>query len=444
MNSFECNNIKIIDTHCRSIKNILLIEDSVLAQNTIKDTILNTLSLTCDVADTEAKAKELLQKNSYDLLIVDIYLPDSSNNFIGSLIRKEHPLIVITGSENEDQRQKIVSLPIVDYLCKADNTATASYLTKTIKRLNQNKGLTIGICDDSKLSRLQIKKLLSTQNIAYIEFENGQEAYNCIIKNKTKIDLLLTDVNMPVMGGLELIRKLRLELGSYELPILAFSSSEEISLVSQLLKSGANDYITKPINNEEFLTRLNISIDNSRLFKENQNMITALRKTSITDFLTSLYNRHYFYESIIHIQARSKRENNFYGIIMIDIDFFKQINDKYGHEFGDIVLIEVAKIIKDTGRDTDIPCRWGGEEFLILVPNTSLAELSRFAQRLRKTVEHTNISSEDNVLNVDITISCGVAISDPSNIDNVDDVISLADERLYKAKETGRNRVIYE
>ncbi len=444
MDTIDCQSHTIVNAHCKDIDSILIVEDSLMLQTRIQEEISGQLNIKCDVASSEKEAKELLEKNSYSLFIVDIHLPDSDGDFVLYLIRKKLSIIVVTGSSNEEQRKLFVSLPIVDYLYKTDERSILNYLINRIKRLQKNKEAIVLLSDDSRLSRLQVTNLLKTQNLAYVEVENGKEAYDCVINQQSDIDLLITDINMPVMSGMELITKVRHDYDSLSMPILAYSAADKSSTIAQLIKTGANDFISKPINNEEFLTRLNNTLELSYLFKRNQELINKLNRAATTDFLTSLYNRNHFYQSIKHVQSQSKRTNKLYGVIMMDIDHFKNFNDNYGHEFGDTVLKEIANIIKNSSRDSDIPYRWGGEEFIVLVLNTSIGELARFAQRIRKNVEKAKIDSEDKVLSVNVTISCGVAIANASNIDNVDNTINLADQRLYTAKENGRNQVVYQ
>ena len=429
----------INNSHCSSIEKVLVIEDSLMLLNSIKDTIRTEFNIECDIASNEQEAMYLLQTNSYDLVIADIYLPDSSGNFIGYLVRKKHRIIIITASQNEERRTKIASLPIVDYLYKTDEKSILNYLVSSILRLQKNEKSTIMICDDAQLSRLQVRQLVIQQNLAYIEMKDGEEAYNAIIKDKLKIDLLVSDVNMPRMDGLNLIRHIRHHYTCNELPVLAFSSSEKTSMVPELLKTGANDYISKPIHNEEFLTRLNISLDQSRLYSENQQLIQDLKLMSETDFLTKLYNRSYFYRAIKLIQTQTKRHKQNYGILILDIDHFKVINDTQGHEAGDVALITLSKTLLNIARESDIICRWGGEEFLILVPNTNIDELNGFGERIRRTVESMPIEYTNKFR---ITVSIGISISTEKNVDDVDVVIFNADNKLYKAKKSGRNCVV--
>lgn len=433
-----CSDIIVQSKHCTSIQRILIIEDSVALQQYIVDKLSHALDLKCDVATTETEAMRLLDTNSYDLIIVDIYLPDSSGNFIGALIRKKNKIFIITASEDELQRSKLVSLPIVDYLYKTDEKTTINYLIKSIRRLQENEQTVIAICDDSRLVRLKMIDVLIQQNFSYVEFENGQNAHECILNKGFKVDLLITDVDMPKMSGSDLVRYIRHRYDKNELPILSLSASQKGSIISQMLKLGANDYVSKPFSNEEFITRLNSSLDQSRLYNENQKLIKKLEKMGTTDFLTQLYNRNYFYSVVSHMQAQAKRDNHMMGIIMIDIDHFKHVNDNYGHESGDKALKHVSELIHQSARESDVACRWGGEEFLVLVPKSSLTALVDFAERLRKLIEKSPVVIEKTILEFSLTASFGVAIGKDESLETI---IAQADRCLYNVKESGRNAV---
>ncbi len=434
----ECDKILPERKYCSPIKKILIVEDSLSLLEHIQTSLCEALDIECDIAATEKEAAALLKVGSYDLVIMDIYLPDSSGNFIGALIRKKNRILILTGSDDEVQREKLVSLPIVDYLYKTDEKTIVSYLIRAIKRLMKNEQTIVGVCDDSKVSRLQIMSILANQNLAYVELFDGKDAYEYIVEQGMKVDLIITDVNMPRMNGIDLVRHIRHSFSANELPVLALSASEKPSIVAQLLKIGANDYVNKPISNEEFLTRLNATLDQSRLYHENQIMIKQLQMAATTDFLTKLYNRNFFYSSIKHVQAQARREGYKYGIIMIDIDHFKQINDNYGHDAGDMALKMVAEIISEAARESDIACRWGGEEFLILVPKSNLTALVEFSERLRKLIEDSPIVIDPLFLEFSITASFGVTIGRDEDIEVV---IARADEYLYKVKESGRNAI---
>jgi diguanylate cyclase (GGDEF)-like protein len=304
--------------------------------------------------------------------------------------------------------------------------------------LNENRNTLIGICDDSEVSRHLISALVKSQNLSYIEFMDAQEAYSCLLKQNFKIDVLLTEYEMSKMNGLDLIRHLRHEYLPSELPIIAISASDKPHLTVQFLKAGANDYIKKPFGNEELCTRLNLTLDQLYVNRRNIALRMALEKAATHDFLTQLYNRNFFFTQIHHITSDAVRQKKAYGILMIDIDHFKQVNDTYGHHAGDMAIVHTASILKNTARTSDYCMRWGGEEFLILVPHVSAKELHQFAERLRVAIEKSPVCVVDEKLTFKITISIGGAVGLSENSETM---ISQADALLYEAKHSGRNCV---
>lgn len=426
------------NNHCKAIKHILIIEDSTTLLNYLKESIDKHFSFNCDIALSENIARDMIRRKRYDLIITDINLPDSTGNFIGGLAHDSYRVIIITGRDNDECRTKLLELPIVDYIIKSDAKTLENYLTKTIQRLNDNRHTVIGVCDDSKVARSKICSLLKIQNLAYIEFENGQQVLNTLNSEYPSIDLLLTDYEMPGVDGLELIRRIRHSFTDDKLPIITLTGSDKPHLLAQFLKAGANDYLSKSFTSEEFLTRLHLNLDRLYILRKYEQVIAQLEHISIRDFLTQLYNRHYFFSHIEHITADAIRKNIPYGIMMIDIDFFKKVNDTCGHHAGDVAIQHLANILRETARASDYCFRWGGEEFLILVPGSTHDECFQFAQRIRKTVEDSSVFVEDENLTFNITISVGVALGldkDPNNL------ISKADEMLYEAKLDGRNCV---
>lgn len=432
----KCEQFKLKNTHCTTIENILIIEDSISLSHLIKDEIDSYFSFNCDVATNEIEAKEMIRHKHYDLVIVDVFLPDSSGNFIGKLVRNNLRVIVMTGSESEELRSAILTMNIVDYVIKNDAHMLVDYLIKTIQRLKDNHTTVIGICDDSKFSRHLLSQLIESQNLPYYEFSNGQEAFECIVGQHLKIDVLLSDYEMPKMNGLELIRHIRNNFLPHELPIIAISASNRPHLTVQFLKTGANDYIKKPFENEELCTRVNLTLDQLYANRRNAVLLQELGKAATHDFLTQLYNRNFFFSQIQHIIADAVRQNKPYGILMIDIDHFKKINDIHGHHAGDVAIQHLAALLKKTARASDYCFRWGGEEFLILIPAVTSHELVLFAERLRRAVCESTITLKEEDLTFALTISIGgsIGLDEDSEM-----LISEADGMLYEAKVSGRN-----
>lgn len=434
----QCEQYTVVSTHCKVIRHILIIEDSVSLANHLKEMIDTYFLFHCDIALTEAQAKEMIRRKRYDLVICDVYLPDSSGNFLGELVRNDLRLIVMTSNDSDELRSKILTMSIIDYVLKNDAKTLVDYLINTIQRLKDNYNTVIGVCDDSRVSRHLMAELVKSQNLPYIEFANGQEVYDYAVKKSCKIDVVLTDYEMPKMNGLELIRHLRHEFLSCELPILAISSSDKPHLTVQFLKAGTNDYIKKPFGNEEFTTRLNLTLDQLYASRRNKALRSELERAVTHDFLTQLYNRNFFFTQIHHITADAIRQKKPYGILIIDIDHFKQVNDTHGHHAGDTAIIHLASILKSTARTSDYCMRWGGEEFLILVPHTTVSELRKFAERLRSAVEKSEVCVVDEHITFSMTISIGgvVGFSETGK-----EMIIEADALLYEAKKAGRNCV---
>lgn len=427
-----------VNNHCKKIKDILIVESSKSLANYLKEKIDKHFFFKCDIALNERMARDITAHKQYDLLLVDLKLPDSSGNFIGELVRNGDRVIVMTGEENERSRSSLIALSLVDYVIKSDTKFLVNYLLKTIQRLNDNCNTVIGICDDSKFSRVKIMNLIELQNLAYIEFEDGQEVLDCLDGKHTHIDLLLSDYIMPKVDGLELVRRIRHNYTDEKLPIITFTASEKPHLLANFLKVGANDYLPKSFTNEEFLTRLNLALDHLYMSRKYNQVIQELEKISICDFLSKLYNRHYFFLQIGRITSDAIRKNIPYGILMIDIDFFKKINDTYGHHGGDVAILHCASIMQKTVRESDYCFRWGGEEFLVLLPSAEPTELIQLAERIRSAVETSNVIVEDEDLVFSITISIGGALGLDKDVNAL---ISKADEMLYEAKQNGRNCV---
>ena len=432
-----CSINTTVHKHCKTIKHILIIEDSESFARHLKDKIDEHFSFNCDLAFNEQSARTMIRRKRYDLVIADIYLPDSTVGFIEEIVNQGHRIILMTGYDNDESRTNLLKLPIVDYVIKSDAVTLVNYLTKTIKRLNENRHTIVAVCDDSSLSRKQIVNLIELQNLAYIEFENGQEVLDAV-DDGVHFDLLLTDYEMPKVNGLELIRRIRHTFLSEDLPIISISASEKIHLLAKFLKIGANDYLPKPFTDEEFLTRLNVTLDHLYIIRNYNRAIEELENISTQDFLTELYNRRYFHSIIKHITAEAARHQHPYAVLTVDIDHFKSINDTYGHYAGDVTIRHVAELLKQNARESDFCFRWGGEEFLILVPNAELEAVIQMSERLRTCIEASTIEIEGEEKALSVTVSIGGIVGfekDPTVM------IDKADKLLYEAKAAGRNRI---
>ncbi len=276
------------------------------------------------------------------------------------------------------------------------------------------------IIDDDTVIRTSLRINLQKAGYDVDEAENGK-----IGLNKAKVfqpDVIILDVMMPVMNGNEVCQALRQDLKFLDVFIIMLSGKSNAEDKIHGLDIGADDYISKPYNPKELLARIRVGIRS-----------LEAKRLAIIDSLTKLYNRYYFNIVINQEIARSKRYKIDLSILILDIDHFKKVNDTYGHAIGDIVLVEIADIIKENIRNTDTGVRWGGEEFIVILPSTDIEGSAIIAEKLRSKVETSSFSKAGK-----ITVSIGYA----SFKNNEDDLFRRVDRALYKAKEAGRNKIV--
>jgi diguanylate cyclase (GGDEF)-like protein len=291
--------------------------------------------------------------------------------------------------------------------------------------------------DDPSFRRLLAEKL-TRWGYDVVVAENGDAALQ-ILQTEDPPRLAMLDWMMPGMDGIDVCRKVREERQDpYTYIILLTSQQRDEDLITGM-ESGADDYITKPFKHNELRLRLRAG----RRIIELQNELIAARDTFRTkashDSLTGLWN----HEEILHILAqdlsRAKREEKCVSVVMADIDFFKKINDTHGHLAGDAVLRLTAGKMHSLMRSYDFIGRYGGEEFLFVLPECCQDCAAAFAERLRLYVSSDSIDTPEGM--IPITISFGVAASSMGWVKDADSLVKAADEALYRAKESGRNRV---
>lgn len=413
-------------------KRILIVEDNKTLAKLISKKIEFSLKFKVDVAYSLAEAKLFLKRYKYFLNILDIHLPDAqSGEVVDYAIKKDNRIIVLSSNIDKKFRQRILKKNIIDYVTKS-GVNDINYIIQTIKRLKKNQNHTVMVVDDSMVFRKQMQGMLKNLFFKVITVAHGEEAI-AMINTKNDINLVLTDYNMPVMDGLELTAKIRKEYNKNEMAILAVSSNKDNEINALFLKQGANDYITKPFSKEEFSCRVNNAIE----ALENIQIVT---NHANRDYLTGLYNRKYFLNSMNDYEDEIKESGEKFAIAMINIDNFKIINDTHGHEIGDKVIIAVSEILRTGTNHRDVVARFGGEEFCIVLKNINRYSAVDIFERIREEVENFSfIVDKDNAIKC--TISLGVAINSD---EPVQEVVDQADMMLHNAKNAGRNRVVIE
>jgi two-component system, cell cycle response regulator len=240
--------------------------------------------------------------------------------------------------------------------------------------------------------------------------------------------------------ALRLVAQLRGTEASRLVPILLAAEAEELPRLAKGLDLGANDYIVRPVDRNELTARVRTQIRRKRLQDRLQDNYQRSLALALTDSLTGLYNRRYLMAHLEGLMARAAEGAQGPAVLMIDIDFFKRVNDTHGHSAGDAVLREVASRIARHVRAFDLVSRYGGEEFVVVMPETPLPVASMVAERLRSTVAGKAIALGDGAGDLKTTISIGIAITREGG-DNATALLQRADKALYQAKAGGRNCV---
>jgi len=408
-------------------RRILIIEDTPTIARVQKH-IAQKVGYEADIAGNLAEAKELISKHSYFCAVVDFILPDApTGEAVPCTIAADIPTIVMTGNLDETTRNIVEKHPIIDYITK-ENKQAYQYLEKQLARLPRNEQILVLVVDDSAATRHHICNLLTRHKYQTIEAVDGVDALKVLAENP-QISVIITDNEMPNMNGDELCVEIRRLYSNDEKAVIGISAYDTLHLSTRFLKSGADDYLRKPFNNEEFYCRLSQNVD----MLEN---IKTIRLQANTDYLTKLPNRRYFFgEANNHLKA-AKMSDTSVSLAMIDIDHFKSINDNYGHDAGDEVLKGLSQCMAKYFGD-NLVGRFGGEEFAVYFadqdPQESLQRLEKFRLFVEK---HSSEFSKDHIK---FTLSIGFH---NGPIYSLDELIKQADLKLYQAKDSGRNKLV--
>ena len=295
------------------------------------------------------------------------------------------------------------------------------------------------IAEDDSLLRQMLRGALAAAGHQLITAANGLDAWEML--QREHVRMLIVDWMMPGLDGPELIRRIRgAGWPGYTYIILLTAKTGRDDVVEGL-NAGADDYVTKPFRRDELLARMGVG---SRILDLETRLSESLEREealATRDSLTGLPNRRALYDRARAELNRAEREKRSVGVIMLDIDHFKLINDRFGHAAGDEALRRVAEVLQKSKRDYDYTGRWGGDEFLTILPGTSMLQAGLVAERIRASIDmvRLEVGGADTV---ELRSSLGVACASPATSPiGIDDLLSQADGALYRAKADGRNRV---
>ncbi len=287
------------------------------------------------------------------------------------------------------------------------------------------------IAEDDAIARMVLEDRLTQWGYKVIVAEDGVQAMGVLMEDNSP-SLAVLDWMMPGVDGLEICRHIRKQTNKPYIYILLITAKRQKKDLVEAMEAGADDFISKPPDKNELRMRL-------RAGKRIITLQNELRHQTTHDFLTGIWNRFAVMTMLGKEMNRAKRNKNSLSVAIADIDKFKVINDRFGHQVGDAVICEVADRLSSSLRSYDAVCRYGGEEFLLLFPECNEESAVKIAEKVRLAICEKQIKTPKGLLSV--TVSLGVTTARPDKQVGVDDIIRIADEALYKAKACGRNRV---
>jgi len=296
------------------------------------------------------------------------------------------------------------------------------------------------VVDDARSNRQFVGDLITQRGLAdeCLYAEDGLVAFKML--RGSPVDLVVCDLDMPRCDGLKFLRLKATDPAFENIPVIVVTGAEDIQRKVQALTTGASDYVVKPYEPNELAARIGVHLKLRRLQAELLRANTELQRLTQIDPLTEVANRRHLSERLEEEFLRSKRYERPMSLGMLDIDYFKKLNDTYGHPAGDYALIQVSNIIKQTLRRHDFVARYGGEEFVMLLPETPVDNAVLACERVRVNVEQAEMIYDGQRLPV--TVSMGVASFPHHLLSKAQDLITLADTALYDAKRSGRNRTV--
>jgi two-component system cell cycle response regulator len=296
------------------------------------------------------------------------------------------------------------------------------------------------IVDDRPASYERIAAALKAEHEVEVEPDPNQALFHAADGN---YDLVIVSLGLENYDALRLCSQLRSLDRTRNLPILAVTEPDNNARMARGLEIGVNDYLLRPIDKNELLARVRTQVRKRRYTERLRDNFQMSIEMAITDALTGLSNRRYMESHLGTLIEQAATRGKSLAALVLDIDYFKAINDTHGHDAGDDVLRDFALRIKRSIRGIDLACRYGGEEFVIIMPETDLAVAAMVAERLRRRIAADPFAIAQGTRHIPVTISIGIAGLRGKD-DNAASLLKRADEALYRAKRDGRNRVVPE
>lgn len=414
------------------MQKVLIVEDSPIVAKILLHMAKQEIEYEAVLATTFAEARSKYTENdgAFFAAIVDLNLPDAPDGeVVDFTLKNKIPTIVLTGSFDEERRESLLSKGIVDYVTK-ESRYSYQYALRLVNRLRDNESVKVLVVEDSSTTRNYITGMLSRHLFKVVEAVDGIDAIKVLLSNPD-IKLLITDYNMPNMDGFELVKNLRCKYEKFDLIIIGLSAEGQGSLSAKFIKTGANDFLSKPFNPEEFYCRINHNIESLEL-------VEKIRDVANRDYGTNVYSRRYFFQQAEELWESARNNNTLLALAVINLDNFKELNERYGNSFADSVLKKVAAMLEKALFRFTL-ARSSGKEFYVLLPGLDNIKAVTLLDKVRGIVARENFLTNDG----ETYVTCSIGVSNSLH-ERLLDQIASAEELMSHAKQAGKNIVFGE
>jgi two-component system cell cycle response regulator len=449
----------------------VLVVDDVPANVKLLEARLSAEYFDVTTASNGIEALALCERAECDIILLDVMMPELDGFEVCRKLKSNPlthhiPVVMVTALDQPSDRVRGLEAGADDFLTKpvtdialisrVRSLARLKMLTDELRMravtskeiglqspereavLDTGRGGRVLIVDDRPSSYERIVTTLSAEHSVDVEPNPNEALFRSAEGN---YDLVLVSLNLQEFDGLRLCSQIRSLERTRNLPILALAESDSTAKLARGLEIGVNDYLVRPIDKNEMLARVRTQIKKKRYTERLRDNVQMSIELAITDGLTGLFNRRYMETHLGTLVDQSAARGKPITVLVLDIDYFKAINDSYGHDAGDDVLREFSLRIRKATRNIDLACRYGGEEFVIVMPETDMAVATAVAERLRRRIATEPFAIQKGARHLEVTISIGIAALSGVG-DDAATILKRADQALYRAKRDGRNRVV--
>ena len=449
----------------------VLVVDDVPANVKLLEARLSAEYFDVVTAMSGQEALAICERAECDLVLLDVMMPDM-DGFEGcrrlksSTLTHHIPVVIVTALDQSSDKLRGLEAGADDFLTKPIPELALTARVRSLSRLKMvtdelrmravtsrdigiesperealadtGRGGRILIVDDRPASYERIAAMLSTEHEVEVETDANRALFHAADGN---FDLLIISLDLENFDGLRLCSQLRSLERTRNIPVLGVTEPDNNARMVRGLEIGVNDFLMRPIDQNELLARARSQVRKRRYTERLRDNVQMSIEMAITDALTGLFNRRYMESHVATLVEQAAARSKPLTVMVLDIDYFKSINDTHGHDAGDDVLRDFALRIKRSIRGIDLACRYGGEEFVLVMPETDMAVAAMVAERLRRRIAAEPFSIQKGAKSVPVTISIGIAgLRDKD--DTAASVLKRADQALYRAKRDGRNRVV--